>query len=129
MEGMGFSDFFLPPHTCLPGIVFSSSSFSTPLFPFCLCLFPKYIGFWGLEGFWGQPQGPNFPFPWAAMLAFRLDCATAAVSAPRRFNPTESWLSSRCLAAVIVRELGISMLTSAAHSIFLVLLSMACLLF
>ena len=32
--------------------------------------------FFGLEGFWGQPLGPNFPSPRATMLALRLDCST-----------------------------------------------------
>ena len=27
------------------------------------------IFFPGLQGFWSQPQGPNFPSPWAIMLA------------------------------------------------------------
>ena len=57
----------------------------------------------GLEGFCGQPLGPNFPSPWANMLALRLDFSTAALT--RKFYPSENWLSSRFLTSVIVREL------------------------
>ena len=45
--------------------------------------------FFGLEGSWGQPQGPNFPSPRATMLALRLDCFTAALTTPQKFLP--SW--------------------------------------
>ena len=38
--------------------------------------------FFGLDGFWGQPQGPNFPSPWATMLALCLDCSSAALTTP-----------------------------------------------
>ena len=40
--------------------------------------------FMGLEGSWGQPQGPNFPSPGATMLALRLDCSTAAFTTPQK---------------------------------------------
>ena len=48
---------------------------------------PKQFFFFGLEGFWGQPQGPNFPSPWATMLASRLDCSTAALTNPQKVLP------------------------------------------
>ena len=48
------------------------------LFKFC----SKPI-FFGLEGFWGKPQGPNFPSPQATMLALRLNCSTAALTTPQ----------------------------------------------
>ena len=38
----------------------------------------------GLEEFWAQPQGPNFPFPQATMSALRLDSSTAALSTPQK---------------------------------------------
>ena len=40
--------------------------------------------FFGLEGFWGQRQGTNFPSPQATMLALRLDCSTAALTTPQK---------------------------------------------
>ena len=43
--------------------------------------------FFGLEGFWGQPLGPNFPSPGATMLALRLDCSTAALTTPQKVLP------------------------------------------
>ena len=39
--------------------------------------------FGGLEGFWGQPQRPNFPSPWATMLALQQHSPL-----PRRFYPS-----------------------------------------
>ena len=36
-----------------------------------------------MEGSWGQPQGPNFPSPWATLLALRLYCSTAALTTPQ----------------------------------------------
>ena len=66
----------------------------------------KHCLFFGLEESWGQPQGSNFPSPWATMLALRIDCSTAALPTPQRVLPVWDWLSSRCLlTSVIVREL------------------------
>ena len=42
------------------------------------------LAFFGLEGSWGQPQGPNFPSPGATMLTLRLDCSTAALTTPQK---------------------------------------------
>ena len=70
---------------------------------FFFCLFFCFV--FGLEGSWGQPQGPNFPSPGATMLALRLDCSTAALTTPQKVLPSENWLSSRCLTSVVVREL------------------------
>ena len=39
--------------------------------------------FFGVEEFWGQPQGPNFPSPQATMLTLGLDCSTAALITPQ----------------------------------------------
>ena len=47
---------------------------------FCIVLINCHLV---LEGSWGQPQGPNFPSPWATMLALRLDCSTAALTTPQ----------------------------------------------
>ena len=57
------------------------------------------------ERFWGQPPRPNFPRPWATMLALRIDCSAAALGTLQRVYPTENWLSSRCLPSQMVREL------------------------
>ena len=43
--------------------------------------------FFVLEGSWGQPQGPNFPSPWATMLDLRLDCSTAALTTSQKVLP------------------------------------------
>ena len=43
-----------------------------------------FVSLFGLEGFWGQPQGPNFRAPQASMLALRLDCSTAALTTPQK---------------------------------------------
>ena len=40
--------------------------------------------FFGLEGFWGQPQEPNLPSPRATMLALRLYCSTAALTSSQK---------------------------------------------
>ena len=40
--------------------------------------------FFGLEEFWGQPKGPNFPSPQATMLSLRLDCSKAALTTPQK---------------------------------------------
>ena len=44
----------------------------------------------------------NFPPPWATMLYLHHGCSKAASPTPQ---PSENWLSSRCLTSVIVREL------------------------
>ena len=36
---------------------------------------------------WSQPLGPNFPSPWATILALRLDCSTAALTTPQKVLP------------------------------------------
>ena len=40
--------------------------------------------FFGLEGYWGQPQGPNLPSPEATMLVLRLHCSSAAITTPQK---------------------------------------------
>ena len=47
----------------------------------------KKLLFFGLEGFWGQPQGSNFPSPQATMLVLCLDCSTAALTTPQKVLP------------------------------------------
>ena len=47
----------------------------------------KKVFLFGLEGFWGQPLRPNFPSPWATMLALRLDCSTAALATHQKVLP------------------------------------------
>ena len=64
------------------------------------------IFFFGLGGSWVQPQGPNFPFPWATMLALRRDCSTAALTTPQKVLPI---FSDRT-------RTGISIVTSAADT-------------
>ena len=43
-----------------------------------------YVPFFVLKGFWGQPQGLDFPSPQATMLALRLNCSTAALTTPQK---------------------------------------------
>ena len=38
------------------------------------------------EGFWGQPEGPNFPSPRATTLALHLDCPTAALTVEKSWR-------------------------------------------
>ena len=59
--------------------------------------------FW--EGFWGQPQGTNFPFPSETSWLCTLIVLQQPSPLPKRCHPAENWLSSRCLTSVIVREL------------------------
>ena len=55
------------------------------------CMYSKHNNprhFFYLEGFWGQPHGPNFPSPRATMLlALRQDCSTAAITTPQKVLP------------------------------------------
>ena len=73
-------------------------------FSFFLTTFQMVNGdtpfFFGLEGFWGQPQWPNFPSPWATMLALRLDCSTAALPTPQKVLPI--WELVKLTTSVIV---------------------------
>ena len=84
--------------------------------------------FFSLKDFLGSATiiGPNFPCPWATMLALvHLGCSftpsnshTSVTQAPgnikqhsplfRGGHPSENWLSSRCLTSVIVPELVFS---------------------
>ena len=68
------------------------------------------ITFFYLWWFWGQPQGPNFTSPWATMLAFHLDCSTAALTTPQKF----SFIWKLLLDSSDCTRTGISILTSAA---------------
>ena len=70
--------------------------------------------FFGLEGSWGQPQGPNFPSPWATMLALRLDCSTAAITTPQKVLPIWKLVELKMLDFSDHTRTGISILTSAA---------------
>ena len=70
--------------------------------------------FFGLEGSWGQPQGPNFPSPWATMLALRLDCFTAALTTPQKVLPIWKLVELKMLDISDRTRTGISILTSAA---------------
>ena len=54
---------------------------------FALAAYLRRNIFFGLEGFWGQPQGLNFPSPWATMLALRPDCSPAALTTPQKVLP------------------------------------------
>ena len=68
----------------------------------------------GLEGPWGQPQGPNFPSPWATMLALRLDCSTAALTIPQKVLSLWRLVELKMLDFSDHTRTGISILTSAA---------------
>ena len=70
--------------------------------------------FFGLEGFWGQPQGPNFPSPWAIMLVLRLDCPTAALTTPQKVLSLWRLVELKMLDFSDRTRTGISILTSAA---------------
>ena len=56
-------------------------------------LFFYFFWFVGILG-----SASRAKFPVSTMLALRLNCSTAA---PRKFYPSEDWLSSRCLTSVI----------------------------
>ena len=68
----------------------------------------------GLEGFWGQPQGPNFPFPCATKLASRVDCSTAALTTPQKVLSICKLVELKMLDFSYRTKTGISILTSAA---------------
>ena len=68
----------------------------------------------GLEGFWGQPLGPNFPSPQANMLALRLDCSTAALATPQKVLSTWKLVELKMLDFSDRTRTGISILSSAA---------------
>ena len=72
----------------------------------------------GLEGFWGQPQGPNFPSPWATKLALRLDCS--ALTTPQKGLSLWRLVELKMLDFIDLMSTGISNLTSAADSILLI---------
>ena len=77
------------------------------------CTIKKMIFFVGLDEFWGQPQGPNFPSPQATILALRLDCSTAA---PTTQKVLSTWrlVELKMLDFRDHTRTGISILTSAA---------------
>ena len=80
-------------------------------------LYPLFLLlFFYLEGFWGQPQGPNFPSPWATMLALRLDCSTAALTTPQTVLSLWKLVELKMLDFSDRTRTGISILTSAADS-------------
>ena len=68
----------------------------------------SYDFFFGLEGSWGQPQGPNFPSPWAAMLALRLDCSIAALPTPQKVLPIWRLVELKMLDFSGLKRTGIS---------------------
>ena len=70
--------------------------------------------FW-FGGILGQPQGPNFPSPWATMLALRLGCSTAALTTPPKVLPIWKLVELKMLDFSDRTRTGISILTSAAH--------------
>ena len=63
----------------------------------------------GLEGFLGQPRGPNFPSPWVTMLALRPDCST-----PQMVLSIRELVELKMLDFRDRTRTGISILTSAA---------------
>ena len=75
------------------------------------------IFFFCLEGSWGQPEGSNFPSPWASMLALRLECSTAALTTPRKVVPIRKLVELKMLDFRDRMRTGISILTSAADQI------------
>ena len=86
---------------------------------------PRYANlymFFGLEGSWAQPQGPNFPSPWATMLALRLDCSKAAITTPQKVLPIWKLVELKMLDFSDRTRTGISILTSAADSMYVVCL-------
>ena len=75
----------------------------------------KMRPFWGvLEGYWGQPQVPNFPSPRATMLALRQDCSTAALTTPQKVLSIYRLVELKMLDFSDRTRTGISILTSAA---------------
>ena len=126
LEGVMISS--LPMRTLSPEYALYTSSVKHPLIQVASARkrhgnvrFPGGF-FFGLEGSWGQPQGPNFPPPWATMLALRLDCSTAALTTPQKALPIWKLVELKMLDFSDHTRTGISILTSAAvlrtHSIF-----------
>ena len=74
----------------------------------------RKLHFFGLEGYWGQPQGPNFPSPRATMLALHLDCSTAALTTPQKVLSILRLVELKMLDFRDRKRTGISILTSAA---------------
>ena len=70
--------------------------------------------FYGLEGSWGQPLGPNFPSAGATMLAVRLYCTTAGLITPQKVLPIWKLVELKMLDFSDRMRTGISSLTSAA---------------
>ena len=70
--------------------------------------------FFGLEGFWGQPQGPNFPSPRATMLALRLGFSTAARTTHQKDLSIWKLVELKMLDFSDRTRTGLSTLTSAA---------------
>ena len=92
---------------------------------FNIYIYTIYITFYikkGLKGFWGQPLGPNFPSPWATMLALRLDCSTAALTTPQKVLPFWKLVELKMLDFSGRTRTGISILTSAADYYILYIL-------
>ena len=79
------------------------------------CYIRCNLRFFGSEGSWGQPQGPNFPSPWATMLALRLDCSTAALTTPQKVLPIWKLVELKMLDFSDWTRTDISILTSAAY--------------
>ena len=75
---------------------------------------PATFSFSGLEGFWGQPEGPNFPSPRATMLALHLDCSTAALTTPQKVLPIWRLVELKMLDFSDRTRTGVSILTSTA---------------
>ena len=57
-----------------------------------------------MERFWGQPMGQFPHLSEQPCLLYTFIALQAALPTPRRFYPTENWLSSWCLTSLIVRE-------------------------
>ena len=82
-------------------------------------LFSQFFSLFCLEGSWVQPQGPNFPSPWATMLALRLDCSTSALTTPQKVLLFWKLVELKMLDFSDCMRTGISILTSAAdHQIW-----------
>ena len=67
-----------------------------------------------LEGFWGQPEEPNFPSLQATMLALRLDCSTTALTTHQKLLSLGRLVELKMLDFSDRMRTGISILTSAA---------------
>ena len=95
-------------------IVMLNSKFS---FYFILNSFWFWKDFYfGWEGFWVQPQGPNLLSRWATVLALLLDCSTAALPTPQKVSSIWKLVELKMLDFSICMRTGISILTSAASN-------------